>query len=120
MSPDRKSPPSKRTRILFALLGAVGFVLVFVVGLWVTVELPTVAQWFTQGLITVAYIYGYTYRFGAMLGIIPQEKLGSLETAAVQHPLSYYVIHGLSMIWLLFIIVFFILIVGGTFWATRS
>jgi len=112
--------PSKRTQLLFFLVGAAGFILIFIIGLWLTLALPTVARWFTQGLLTVAYIYGYTFRLGAMLGIIPKEKIGILETSLVQHPLSYYLMKGISLLWLLFIIGFFVLIVGGTFWATRS
>ena len=116
MSHDKK--PSSTARILFFLLGAVGFVLIFSLGLWLTVDMPSVAPWIIQALVTIVFIYGFTYRLGIWLGILP-EKIGALEMAAIRHPLSYYVMSGISLICLLFTIGFFILIVGGTYWATR-
>lgn len=110
MFPDKK-PPSKRDRILFFLIGIVGFVVVFIVGLWLTFELPAFLRWFSQGLIAIAYIWGFVVRFSG--------KFSDFETSIVQHPLSYYVVHGISLIWLLVIIVVFVLITGGTYLATR-
>ena len=130
MSPNRKSPTNtprsgayKKAvaaatpyqRILFFAIGALGFVAIFVIGLWLTLELPSVARWVIQFLFAITFIYGYTYRLGASLGIISREKDQTLETAFIQHPLSYYLMKGLSLMWLLFIIGFFILIVGGAF-----
>lgn len=111
MFPDKK-PPSKRDRILFFLIGIVGFVVVFIVGLWLTFELPVLLRWFSQGLIVIGYIWAYSARFRG-------GKFSDFETSIVQHPLSYYVVHGISLIWLLVIIVVFVLITGGTYLATR-
>lgn len=85
--------------------------MIFIVGLWLTFELPVVLRWFSQSLIAIAYIWGYFVRFSG--------KFSDFETSIVQHPLSYYVVHGISLIWLLVIIVAFVLITGGTYLATR-
>ena len=111
--------PSKQRQILFFLIGAMGFMGVFILGLWLTLGFPAAARWLVQGMLILAYIYGYTFRLGYILGIIPKEKMGILETSVVSHPLSYYLFKGISLMWLSLIILFFVIVVGGTYLTTR-